>query len=133
SVADIQYGSSYGSVKRKDLDKVITLSSNVNAGYNPTLINEQLKALVANLEISDGIDVRFTGEQEEQDKYTAFLVNALFIAVSLIFLIIVFLLNSLITPLIIMTTVELSTIEVYLRLIIFNMDFVITMSGIVII
>lgn len=130
SVADIQYGSSYGSVKRKDLDKVITLSSNVNAGYNPTLINEQLKALVANLEIPDGIDVRFTGEQEEQDKSTAFLVNALFIAVSLIFLIIVTQFNSVITPLIIMTTVVLSTIGVFLGLVIFNMDFVIIMTGI---
>src|SRR5690606_7463320 len=130
SVADIQYGSSYGSVKRKDLDKVITLSSNVNAGYNPTLINEQLKALVANLEIPDGIDVRFTGEQEEQDKSTAFLVNALIIAVSLIFLIIVTQFNSVITPLIIMTTVVLSTIGVFLGLVIFNMDFVIIMTGI---
>lgn len=130
SVADIQYGSSYGSVKRKDLDKVITLSSNVNAGYNPTLINEQLKALVANLEIPDGIDVRFTGEQEEQDKSTAFLVNALFIAVSLIFLIIVTQFNSVITSLIIMTTVVLSTIGVFLGLVIFNMDFVIIMTGI---
>src|SRR5690606_10690664 len=81
AVADVEYGSSYGSVKRKDLNKVITLSSNVNDGYNPTLINEQLKDLVANYEIPDGIDVRFTGEQEEQDKSTAFLLNALLIAV----------------------------------------------------
>src|SRR5690606_15242827 len=43
AVADVEYGSSYGSVKRKDLDKVITLSSNVNDGYNPTVINEQIK------------------------------------------------------------------------------------------
>ena len=130
AVADVEYGSSYGSVKRKDLDKVITLSSNVNDGYNPTLINEQLKDLVANYEIPDGIDVRFTGEQEEQDKSTAFLLNALLIAVSLIFLIIVTQFNSVITPFIIMTTVVLSTIGVFLGLVIFNMDFVIIMTGI---
>jgi multidrug efflux pump len=130
SVADVQYGSSFGSVKRKDLDKVVTLSSNVNDGYNPTVINDQLKALVANYEIPDGIDVRFTGEQEEQDKSTAFLVNALLIAVSLIFLIIVTQFNSIVTPFIIMTTVVLSTIGVFLGLVIFNMDFVIIMTGI---
>jgi len=130
SVADVQYGSSFGSVKRKDLDKVITLSSNVNDGYNPTVINEQIKDLVANYEIPDGIDVRFTGEQEEQDKSTAFLMNALLIAVSLIFLIIVTQFNSVVTPFIIMTTVILSTIGVFLGLVIFNMDFVIIMTGI---
>src|SRR5690554_5332898 len=130
SVAEVEYGSSYGSVKRKDLDKVITLSSNVNDGYNPTVINEQIKELVANYEIPDGVDVRFTGEQEEQDKSTAFLMNALLIAVSLIFLIIVTQFNSIVTPFIIMTTVILSTIGVFLGLAIFNMDFVIIMTGI---
>jgi len=109
---------------------VITLSSNVNDGYNPTAINEQIKELVANYEIPDGIDVRFTGEQEEQDKSTAFLMNALLIAVSLIFLIIVTQFNSVVTPFIIMITVVLSTIGVFLGLAIFNMDFVIIMTGI---
>src|SRR5690606_34839685 len=130
AVADLEYGSSFGSVKRKDLDKVITLSSNVNDGYNPTAINDQLKELVANYEIPDGIDVRFTGEQEEQDKSTAFLLNALFVSVALIFLIIVTQFNSVVTPFIIMTTVVLSTIGVFLGLVIFNMDFVIIMTGI---
>lgn len=130
AVAEIEYGSSFGSVKRKDLDKVITLSSNVNDGFNPTEINNQLKELVANYDIPDGIDVRFTGEQEEQDKSTAFLVNALLIAISLIFLIIVTQFNSIVVPFIIMTTVMLSTIGVFLGLVIFNMDFVIIMTGI---
>src|SRR5690554_5099246 len=130
AVADVQYGSSYGSVKRKDLDKVITLSSNVNDGFNPTEINNQLKELVADYDIPDGIDVRFTGEQEEQDKSSAFLLNALLIAVSLIFLIIVTQFNSIVIPFIIMATVMLSTIGVFLGLVIFNMDFVIIMTGI---
>lgn len=130
AVAEVQYGSSYGSVKRKDLDKVITLSSNVNDGYNPTEINDRLKGLLTNYEIPDGIDVRFTGEQEEQKKSSAFLFNALLIAVSLIFLIIVTQFNSVTTPFIIMTSVVLSTIGVFLGLVIFNMDFVIIMTGI---
>lgn len=130
AVADLEYGSSYGSIKRKDLDKVVTLTSNVNDGFNPTAINEQLKDLVADMEIPDGIDVRFTGEQEEQGKSTDFLFKALLIAVSMIFLIIVTQFNSIITPFIIMTTVVLSTIGVFLGLVIFNMEFVIIMTGI---
>lgn len=130
AVADLQYGSTYGSVRRKDLEKVITIFSNVTDGYNATEINNELKDLVANYEIPDGITVKFTGEQEEQAKSTAFLARALFIAVSVIFLIIVAQFNSVTTPFIIMASVVLSTIGVFLGLVIFNMDFVVIMTGI---
>ena len=66
SVADVRYSSTYGSIKRKDLDRVVTLSSNVLGGYNPTEINEQLKNLMADYEMPTGYSYAFTGEQEEQ-------------------------------------------------------------------
>lgn len=130
AVADIRYGSTYGSVKRKDLEKAITMFSNVLDGYNPTEINAQIQSLMGNYAVPDGISVKFTGEQEEQAKSMAFLINALMIAVSLIFLIIVAQFNSVISPFIIMTSVLLSTIGVFLGLVIFNMDFVVIMTGI---
>lgn len=130
AVSNIQYGSTYGSVKRKDLEKAITLFSNVLDGYNPTEINGQIKELMENYNIPEGVSVKFTGEQEEQAKSMAFLVNALMIAVSLIFLIIVAQFNSVISPFIIMISVLLSTIGVFLGLVIFNMDFVVIMTGI---
>lgn len=130
AVADIQYGSTYGSVKRKDLEKVITMYSNVLDGYNPTEINQKIKTLMASYEVPDRIQVKFTGEQEEQAKSQEFLTRALGIAVSLIFLIIVAQFNSVTTPFIIMASVVLSTIGVFLGLVIFNMDFVVIMTGI---
>jgi multidrug efflux pump len=130
AVAELEYGSTYGSVKRKDLNKVISIFSNVTAGYNPTEINNQLKELVAQTEVPEGITVKFTGEQEEQAKSQAFLMRALFIAVSVIFLIIVAQFNSVTTPFIILASVVLSTIGVFLGLVIFNMDFVVIMTGI---
>ncbi|WP_194975336.1 efflux RND transporter permease subunit [Aquiflexum lacus] len=130
AVAELEYGSTYGSVKRKDLNKVISIFSNVTDGYNPTEINNQLKELVAQADVPDGITVKFTGEQEEQAKSQAFLMRALFIAISVIFLIIVAQFNSVTTPFIILASVVLSTIGVFLGLVIFNMDFVIIMTGI---
>jgi multidrug efflux pump len=130
AVSNIQYGSTYGSVKRKDLEKAITLFSNVLDGYNPTEINGQIKELMENYNVPEGVSVKFTGEQEEQAKSMEFLVNALMIAVSLIFLIIVAQFNSVISPFIIMISVLLSTIGVFLGLVIFNMDFVVIMTGI---
>jgi len=130
AVADIRYGSTYGSVKRKDLEKAITMFSNVLEGYNPTEINSQIQRLMETYAVPEGITVKFTGEQEEQAKSMAFLTNALMIAVSMIFLIIVAQFNSVISPFIIMTSVLLSTIGVFLGLVIFNMDFVVIMTGI---
>lgn len=130
SVAEIEYSSTYGSVKRKDLDRVITISSNVNEGFNATEINNQIKTLLQDYELPEDITVKFTGEQEEQAKSAEFLFRALIISVSLIFLIIVAQFNSVTTPFIIMASVVFSTIGVFLGLVFFNMDFVIIMTGI---
>ena len=130
SVADLDYSSTYGSVKRKDLDRVITLSSNVLEGYNATEIVNDLKDLVDNMDIPEGFEVKFTGEQQEQEESGQFLLRALFIAVMTIFLIIVAQFNSIATPFIIMMSVLLSTIGVFLGLVTFNMNFVVIMTGI---
>lgn len=130
AVADLEYSSTFGSVKRKDLNRVITLSSNVTDGYNATVINQRIQALFNSVEVPDGITVRFTGEQEEQAKSAEFLTRALLIAISVIFLIIVAQFNSIASPFIIMGSVVFSTIGVFLGLVAFNMDFVIIMTGI---
>jgi len=130
SVADIEYSSTYGSIKRKDLDRVITLYSNVKEGYNANEIIAELETLVADMELPDGYDIRFTGEQEEQAESSEFLMRALIIAVFSIFLIIVAQFNSVISPFIIILSVLFSTIGVFLGLVAFNMDFVIIMTGI---
>ena len=130
SVADIRYGSTYGSVKRKDSEKAITMFSNVLDGYNPTEINSQIQELMASYQVPEGISIKYTGEQEEQAKSQAFLLRALGIAIALIFLIIVAQFNSVVSPFIIMTSVLFSTIGVFLGLVIFNMDFVVIMTGI---
>jgi len=130
SIADIKYTTSYGSVKRKDLDRVITIYSNVLEGYNPNEINGKLKTIMASYQMPSGYSYKFTGEQEEQAKTSQFLMNALLIAISLITLILVAQFNSVTKPIIIVTSVVFSTIGVFLGLGIFQMDFVILMTGI---
>ena len=133
SVADIRYSSTYGSIKRKDLERMVTLSSNVLAGYNPTKINDQLKQLMADYNMPAGYGYAFTGEQEEMAENMSFLSMALAIAVFSIFLIIVSQFNKITAPFIIMCSVLLSTIGVFLGLVIFNMEFIVimTMIGII--
>ncbi|NVK85974.1 MAG: efflux RND transporter permease subunit [Cytophagia bacterium] len=133
SVAHVRYGSTYGSIKRKDLDRLVTLSSNVLAGYNATAITEELEVLMADYDMPAGYSYAFTGEQQEQAENMAFLSKALLIAVFMIFLIIVSQFNKITAPFIIMVSVLLSTVGVFLGLVIFNMEFVVimTMVGII--
>ncbi len=133
SVAQAELTSTYGSVKRKDLKRMITISSNVLSGYNATQINDQIKVLLADFKMPPGYSFKFGGEQEKQAEEFSFLGRALLLAVFLIFLIIVAQFNKITAPLIIMTSVVFSTIGVFLGLLIFRMDFVVimTMIGII--
>lgn len=128
SIAKAELSSSYGSVKRKDLKRVITISSNVLGGYNATEINDQIKELLADYRMPPGYSYKFGGEQEKQMEEMSFLSGALMLAVFIIFLIIVAQFNKVTAPLIIMTSVLFSTIGVFLGLLIFQMDFVVIMT-----
>ena len=130
AVADISYGSTYEAIKRKDLDRVITLSSNVLKGFNATDINNQLKEFLSGETLPSGYTYKFTGEQQEQDESMAFLGSAMLIALALILLIMVSQFNSVVKPVIIMISVLFSTIGVFGGLATFRMDFVVIMTGI---
>ena len=128
SVADFTYGTTYSSVKRKDMKRVITLYSNIIEGYNANSINEEISGFLADYDIPDGYQFSLTGEQEEQKETMAFLIKALFIAVSIILLILVTQFNSLIRPIIILLSIVFSTIGVFGGIATFKLDFVIIMS-----
>ncbi len=133
AIAKAENSSTFSAVKRLDLDRVVTLYSNVLNDYNPTLVNDDIRNKVKDFTVPKGISLSFTGEQEEQAKEMAFLSKALLIAVILIFLIMVAQFNSATTPIIISISVLLSLIGVLFGLLIFRMDFVIlmTMIGII--
>jgi len=130
AVATVSYNSTFGEVKRKSMDRVITIYSNVLEGYNATDINNQIAPLLASFDMPEAYKYEFTGEQEEQKKSMIFLVTALLIAVSLITVILVSQFNSIVKPAIIMASVLFSTIGVFGGLITFQMDFVVIMTGI---
>ena len=133
AVATTENQSSFSAIKRINLDRVVTIYSNVLSDYNPTEVNDKIRAIAEKFESPKSIAISFTGEQEKQAKEMAFLSNALLIAVLLIFLILVAQFNSATTPFIISISVFLSLIGVLFGLLIFRMDFVVlmTMIGII--
>lgn len=133
AVASSERSTTYNAVKRKDQTRLITVSSNVLESHNANEVVADIQSALVGYEVPESVNIKFTGQMEEQDKEMAFLSTALMIAIFLIFLILVAQFNSVLTPFIIVGSVVLSLIGVFLGLVIFQMEFVImmTMIGII--
>ena len=130
AVATFEYSSTFGSVNRIDMEREVSIQSNVMPGYNSTSINQQISNLLANLSLPDGYNIKLTGEAEETAETSNFMIIALLLVVSLMLIILVTEFNSFIKPLIILTSVFFAVIGVFGGLATFRMDFVILMTGI---
>jgi multidrug efflux pump len=129
SVATIKYQNSYGGITRKDLKRVITLSSNLLSGYTSNEVNARLKTVLANFPKPQGTEISITGEQQDQADNMIFLGKAMFISLFLVLFILITQFNSLSKPIIIISEVIFSIIGVLLGFTIFGMDFSVIMTG----
>jgi multidrug efflux pump len=133
SVASWDVGEGLGSIRRKDMDRVATVSSQVKEGFqkNAVLVEvqETLGPFVAD-ELPPGYTVRYTGESEDQAEAQGFLGSAFLVALGLIAFILVTQFNSVIKPVIILTSVIMSTAGVLLGLMVFQMPFGVIMTGV---
>ena len=129
SVASFDYTDTYGGIKRKNLKRVITLSSEVLSGYTANEVVANIKKLTDRYPAKPEITVSFTGEQEDQAESTTFLLTAMIISIGLIFFVLISQFNSISKALIILSEVIFSIIGVLLGVIIFKMPIVIVMTG----
>jgi multidrug efflux pump len=127
---DIKYDNTYGGIKRKNSKRVITLASDVRQGFNENAVVEEVKEAAEGFASPDGVNVKLTGQQEEQEETMGFLSNAMGISIGLIVLILVLLFNSVGKPFIILTEIGFSIIGVLLGVSIFKMEMSIVMTGI---
>ncbi|NOR14671.1 MAG: MMPL family transporter, partial [Candidatus Aminicenantes bacterium] len=129
SIAEVAYITSYGGIARIDNQRTITLSSNVLWGYNANEIIQQINQALPNFPVQEGYTIQFTGEQDMQAEVGNFMGVALFIALGLIFVILVAQFNSLAKPLIILSQFFFSFTGVLLGFVIFKVDISIMMTG----
>ncbi|WP_116125938.1 efflux RND transporter permease subunit [Lewinella sp. IMCC34183] len=130
TVASVQYSTTYSAIKRKDLDRVITISSNLLDGYVANDIIPEIDAALQNYDLPQGFNYEFTGEQQQQQEDVGFLLGAFVFALFLIFIIIVAQFNSISSPFIILTSVILSTIGVLLGYFFFGGTFSVVFTGV---
>lgn len=128
-VANVDYVNSYGQINRLNLKRVVTISSNVLDGFNANEINSQLRKVIPQFSKSSGIDIRITGEQEDQKESMVFLSKAMILSLFLIMFILITQFNSMSKALIIISEVIFSLIGVLLGYMIFGMTISIIMTG----
>lgn len=118
AVASVDYTSTTGGVKRKNVKRTIQLQGNVTDPTMVAPINAQLQNLVNDFKsmskIPPDVSIRLTGQTEQEKETNAFLGNAFMIAIGLIFLILVLQFNSLSKPFIVITEIFFSVIGVLL-------------------
>jgi multidrug efflux pump len=127
----VDYTSTFGSIKRKNVKRVITLYSNVLGGYTPTAVNAELKDAIDRFNSpSDDVTITQTGEGQQQAETGAFLLQALIYALALILFILVLQFNSVSKSVIILTEIVFSIIGVLLGFAITGMEVSVVMTGI---
>jgi multidrug efflux pump len=129
SLASVKYKDTYGGINRKNLKRMITISSEVLSGYTANEVVASINRVIKTYPLPKGMEIRMTGEQEDQAETTAFLSKAMLIAIGLIFFILITQFGSLSKSLIILSEVIFSIIGVLLGVIIFHMPIVIMMTG----
>ena len=133
SLIEQEKSTSFSAIKHRQLNRVVTLYSSVLAGYNANAVVSNVKKALNGYSLPNGVNFKFSGEIEEQEKNMSFLTKALASALGLILLLLVFQFNSVSKPVIILLSIFLSFTGVFLGLMAFQMPFVIlmTMMGII--
>ena len=132
ALVKIEPTSTFGSIKRKDQKRLITLRSYVltTKGYNATAVNQVIaQHIEAFTKKADGVTIKQTGEGEQQAETVKFLASALVTALMIILFVLVIQFNSVSKPIIILTEIVFSVIGVLLGFSISGMEVSGLMTG----
>jgi len=129
TVATVQLSSGFGSIRHIDQKRVVSVTANT-FGRNSNEVLQEVQQRLSDLQLPSGYVVGYSGEQEEQQKASAFLMKAFVGAVLLIMLVLITQFNSVLQTLIVMTSVVLSLTGVFLGLMVTATPFGIIMTGI---
>ena len=131
TLASIEYAGTIGNIVRKNHERVVTVKANLDESKTTgPIARMQAQELLKEMKLPVGYKYKFTGEDETQKESEEFLSRAFLIAVFLIFFILVTLFNSIIQPVIILTSVVLSLGGAFLGLAVINSPFGVIMTGV---
>jgi multidrug efflux pump subunit AcrB len=133
SIASWEIREAPGGIKHKDQERVVTVMADVRSSYNANAVLQEVQTVLDEYlvnQVPQGYNYSWTGQQQEQQEAMDFLISAFIIALFLIAFILISQFNSVSKPFIVMTSIIMSTAGVFFGLAIFQMPFVIIMTGI---
>lgn len=119
-----------GSVNRVDGFRVMSIKADVQAGVNVDAKLNEIKTWLKAQDIDPRVKIEFKGEDEEQRKAQEFLSNAFGVALFIMAIILVTQFNSFYSAFLILSAVIMSTIGVFIGLMITGQPFGIVMGGV---
>ena len=125
----IEFGVGFGSIRHIDQKRVVSISGNTTGRNSNDVLLDVQKSL-SGLDLPNGYRIDYAGEQEEQQKASAFLGKAFLVALFLIMLVLITQFNSISQTFIVMTSVILSLSGVFFGLMVTMTNFGIIMTGI---
>ena len=130
-VAQTRVTKAFGSIGHIDGDRVVTVSGDASdSTTDAELLAAVKEKMAAEYEPPPGYEVRFTGQDVEQQQAQAFLGKALMVALFLIMLVLVTQFNSISQPFMILFSVVLSLLGVLWILMARQLPFGIIMTGV---
>ena len=97
-VASISLSDSPAFVKRLNKQRVYSITANTAPGYTLGALNTEISNKLKELSIPDGYSISFAGEQEQMEDSFSALIQALILSIALVYMILVVLYESYLTP-----------------------------------
>ena len=130
--AVVEETTSLSSISRVGQRRYLTVTAQLNADANVTLVTGEAEALIAGMDLGDGVTYAFSGENEAIMEALEQLLLMLLLGMLLVYLIMVAQFQSMLSPFIVMFTIPLAFTGGFMALLICGMEVsVISMIGFV--
>lgn len=106
--ATVEEGKAAPTINHENSMRTMTVTASVEDGYNNALLSRDLQAKLADLELSEGYELHYTGEIENIETMLSQMLLLLVLGFVLIYLVMVAQFESLLSPFIIIFTVPLA-------------------------
>lgn len=121
---------SVGLINRVDGERVVTVTANVAAGVQTAAVQQEITKQLAATDFKGLVSWKLVGEDEERSSAESFLANAFGAAIFLIFAVLLAQFNKLSSVGLVLQAVVLSTIGVFIGLIVTGQAFGVVMTGV---
>lgn len=119
-VAELVPGTSAVQIERRDLARVATVQANIDPSRSLSEVSADVTALIGRTKLPAGYSATMGGETEQLQETTGYVVESLFLAIVLIYLILASQFGSFIQPVAIMMSLPLSIVGVLVALLLTN-------------